>query len=182
MIVGSFLALVGSTVAAGGIYLGWRNSSAVYAWLGWLAVAGSVYCWHLVLGVEYGLTIGLCLPALTVWAAIAVEASPQRQTRERVKPAHQWRVAPRQIARQTGHILYVLPGQMFICALIMIAVVYQLPVSEPKQMATGVLVMPVLWGLLAYWYVLSSRKWLHIVLSLGAAAVAGLWLFGGAHG
>ncbi|MAJ70142.1 MAG: hypothetical protein CBB67_001090 [Alteromonadaceae bacterium TMED7] len=182
MILESFLALVGSTVAAGGIYLSWRNSSAVYAWLGWLAAAGSVYCWYLVLGVEYGLTIGLCLPALTVWAAIAVEANPQRQSTARIKPAHQWRLAPRQIALQTGHILYVLPGQLFICALIMIAVVYQLPVSEPKQMAIGVLVMPVLWGLLAYWYGLSSRKWLHIAISSGAAVVAGLWLFGGAHG
>ena len=182
MILGSILALIGSAVAAGGVYMGWRNSSVVYAWLGWLAVAGSVYCWYLALGVEYGLTIGLSLAALTVWAAIAVEANPQRQTSERVKPAHQWQFAPGQIARQTGHILYVLPGQMVICALIMIAVVYQMPVSEPKQMATGVLVMPVLWGLLAYWYVMSSRKWLHIVLSVGAAALAGLWLFGGAHG
>ena len=182
MIFGSFLALIVSTVAACGVYLGWRHRSLLYAVLGWLVMAASIYAWYFALGLEYGLTIGLCLPALTVWVAIVAEANPQSEVRARVKPPHQWRVAPRQIARHTGHILYVLPGQMFICALIMIALVYQLPVSEPKQMATGVLLMPVLWGLLAYWYVLSARKWLHIVLSVGAAALAGVWLLGGAHG
>lgn len=182
MILESFLALVVSALAAIGLYFGWRHKSPVYALLGWLSVVGSVYVWYLALNLEFGVTIALLLPALTVWLGIASQATRQRQLVKRVKPAHQWKIAPGQIARNTGHILYVLPGQMFICAIIMIAVVYQLPMSEPKQLATGALMMPVLWGILAYWYVLSSRKWVHIILSLSVASFAGWWLFGGIHG
>lgn len=182
MIFDSFLASVTTVLATSLLYHGWRKSTTGYSVAGWCGVVASTGLWCKALSMEYGLTIGLTLPALAVWIGIAMQAKPQRAPRLPAKPPHRWQFVPRQIAQNKGHALYLLPGQLFICALIMIALVYQLPVSEPKQMAIGVLMMPVLWGVLAYGYMMSRRKGLHIGASVACALIAGLWLFGGTHG
>lgn len=186
MILDSFLALIATMLATSLVYLGWRNSATGFSFAGWSGLVACIGLWCATLGTEFGLTIGLTLPAVLVWGGILREAAKQhggeRVRTLPVKPAHRRQLAPRHIAKNTAHALYLLPGQLFICALIMIALVYQLPVSEPKQMAIGVLMMPVLWGVLAYGYMMSKRKLMYVGMSLACALVAGLWLFGGMHG
>ncbi|MFS1701416.1 hypothetical protein [Alteromonas sp. AMM-1] len=177
-----FVSVALSALACYAIYIGWATQKKRWAYAGWAGIAVSIVAWCNALGTEFGITVGLCLPAIMVWLGIGRHAKAEKTKPDADKPPHQWQWQGKAIALTSWHILYVLIVQMVTFSLIVVALVYQLPISEPKQMATGVIILPLVWGVLAYWYVMSEHKLRHILFSVVLAAVAALYLFGVAHG
>lgn len=171
-----------SLLACYAIYFGWAAQKRLWAYVGWAGLVLSVVAWSSALGVEYGIAVGLFVPAIGVWAGIAQHASVEPVKPLIHKPAHQWRWRGKSIAINAWHIAYVLLIQLFAFCLIVAALINQLPMSESKQMATGAIVLPLLWGVFAYGYVMSDRKWRHVVGLFLLAVVAALYLFGVTHG
>ncbi|NVK55791.1 MAG: hypothetical protein HWE26_09260 [Alteromonadaceae bacterium] len=182
MVIGSLLAGGASLLGTYIIYLGWQRNRVLWSAAGWLGVLVSLLLFIPVMGSEYAITIGLSLPAIGVWLGIQKEAQQQRSARHVTKATHHWQFKWQPVVANIWHALYVLPVLMFACGLMVITLVYQLPVSEPKQMAIGVTTMPVLWGVIAYYYVMSARKLSHVMGCLLFAGLAAAYLFGVSHG
>ena len=171
-----------SVLACYAIYLGWAAHKRYWAYAGWAGLLLSLVTWCLALGVEIGVLIGVCLPAIAVWLGIARHAKFEKVKSGVFKPQHVWRWQGKAVIQQVWHILFVLLIQLFAFSVIVVAAMYQLPVSEPKQMATGAILLPLIWGGFAYWYTMSDRKVWHVVALVASAAIAGLYLFGVTHG
>ncbi|MDC8829269.1 hypothetical protein [Alteromonas gilva] len=184
MVMGSFIVggVLASLLGTYMIYLGWQRSQTSRSVAGWLAVLAGIAAFIPAVGIEFALTIGLSLPAIGVWLGIRQEAHQQRTARVISKAPHQWQFNWAAVVTNTWHTLYVLPVLLFACGVTVIALVYQLPVSEPKQMAIGVTAMPVLWGVVAYFYMMSARKVRHVLGCLLLAGLAAVYLFGVSHG
>ena len=171
-----------TVLACYAIYLGWATQNRRWAYAGWVGILFSIVTWRLALGVEFGVLIGLSLPAIAVWIGIARHAKFEKVKSGIIKPQHVWRWQGKAVLQQVWHILFVLFIQLFAFSVIVVAAMYQLPVSEPKQMATGAILLPLVWGGFAYWYIMSERKVWHVVALVASAAIAGLYLFGVTHG
>ena len=171
-----------SVLACYAIYLGWATQNRRLSYVGWAGVLLSIVTWCLALGVEFGVLIGLSLPAIAVWIGIARHAKSEKVKSVIIKPQHIWRWQGKTVVQQVWHILFVLLIQLFAFSVIVVAAMYQLPVSEPKKMATGAILLPLIWGGFAYWYTMSDRKVWHVVALVASAAIAGLYLFGVTHG
>ena len=154
----SLILAAGMTLAAiATIYKSWRSQAPAFLYLGIALFVGSCVLWSSSQGWEFGLVYALCLPGMLVWPFIGMH-----QIR---LPAPKNTPTPRQInisfglaASHLGHTLVVLPGLMITSVLTVMAFSLRLPFTDAGQLATGIVLLPLIWGMLAYHYCATTAK------------------------
>lgn len=160
------------------VYFSWKRHSHSIAALGWTCLMASLPLWILAQGPEFGVIYGLSLPALYVWLGVLKEQKWQGSVKVIPKDTTQWCWNGRKVAINFAIALYMLPGLMVLSSVMTTSAVYLLPTSEANQMAIGIIALPVLWGCLAHWYLVSVNKRPPLLITFIGAGLSAFHLFG----
>lgn len=157
------------------LYKSWRAQAPAVFYAGVVLLVVSCVAWSYSQGWEYGLVYALCLPGLLVWPFIAANQvqlpPPKNAPQARIIP-----VSVRLAFYHIGNYLVVLVGLLLTSLLASLAICRQLPFAEAGQLATCVVLLPLVWGLLVYHYlaVQSKPKALILYVVISAASAAAL--------
>lgn len=155
MLLGASIGLSVASIAT--IYQSWRRQTAVVFYIGLAVWLMSAFVWSHAVGWQFGVLYALFLPGLLVWPFIGLN-----QTQLSL-PKH--RPAPREIAFSftttahhviTGFVVLVL--LMLFSLLISLAICTLLPFDITGKMASAVILLPLLWGAVAYHYLATTKK------------------------
>ncbi|MBT80361.1 MAG: hypothetical protein CL587_08215 [Alteromonadaceae bacterium] len=151
------------------LYVSWQKQHRVWLWFSLLAFAGSFFIWSRATGWETGSVFALCLPAIGVWPLILAnrQTLPAPKNQPVPKPLSFVR---REVLQHAGHYLVILIVLLVVSLLSSLAVSLALPMKETGQLASCIVLLPVIWGLLGYHYfaVASKPKALALYTVLGA--------------
>jgi len=159
------------------VYISWKKQSASLAWVGWLGLFGNTSIWITASGPEFGVIYAFFLPAIFVWLGIYSEQKKLSISSPIVKSQTKWQWQPKKVSQNVGHGLYLLIGLLLVSSLLTIAGVYLLPMSEPTKMAIGIITVPMIWGILAFWYLATTSKIKPLLFSLFSIIACGAFLF-----
>lgn len=168
------------TYAAGGltlaalitVYRSWRVQSPLVLLAGiTLWVISSIW-WSYAHGWEFGLLYALCLPGCLVWPFILINQSRLPAPKSIPSPRTVNFTAKTALAH-LAHCVVVLALLLFVSVAITLGLCTLLPLSLTGQLALAIIMLPLLWGLIAYHY-LASRKKLVVVGVYLVAAMLGM--------
>lgn len=170
------VAAVGLSVAAlATVYKSWRAQAPAFFYVGLVLLLISCVLWSYSQGWEVGLVYALCLPGLLVWPFISanqIQLPPPRNTPR----ARKISVSVKSTFYHISNYLVVLVGLLLTSLLASLAICRQLPFAEAGQLATSVVLLPIMWGLLGYHYLAcqSKPKALIVYILMIAASAAAL--------
>lgn len=164
----------------GCLYHSWKSarkherSLVIY---GWLLLAVSLCGWILLTGAEYGTVFALIIPAFFAWLMIVVQRRKGRRKTSAPRtvqpmPAPSWQGIGRNIAR----FLWLFVGLGLAMLLVSVALVMQFPFAANLNLASALLLFPLLWAASVCWFLSSRKPWKVSLLSTVAALVSSLWL------
>lgn len=148
----------GLTLAAlGVVYKSWREQASTYLYLGVVVWLASAVCWSMAQGWEFGVLYALCIPAILVWPFIALNQTFLPQPKNVPQP-RSFDFALGTVAANVANYIVVLVVLLVVSVLITLGVCALLPFSIAGQLATGTVLLPVLWGLFVYHFLATSHK------------------------
>ena len=148
----------GLTFAAlGAIYKSWREQASTYLYLGVVVWLASAVCWSIAQGWEFGVLYALCIPAILVWPFIALNQTSLPQPKNIPRP-RSFDFARGTVAANVANYFVVLVVLLVVSVLITLGVCALLPFSIAGQLATGTVLLPILWGLFVYHYLVTAHK------------------------
>lgn len=169
------IALASTLFSLGVFYHSWKKQSVGLLWGGVASFILSLVLWSLAQGWEFGLVYGTCLPGLLVWVFILnnqVLLRPPTQTPQ-----------PRAISITTRRVVYHLGNYVVSLLLLMITSVLfsltvslRLPFAIQDQLATCIILIPLVWGGLLYHYFAVKSKPKALVLNLIVIGLSALCL------
>lgn len=164
-----------SLAAIATLYQSWRARAPAFFYGGIAVLGASCLGWSFSQGWEYGLVYALCLPGLLVWLFIGAN--------QRHQPPPKTTPAPRQVSAtlqralvHTGHMVVVLPGLMTASLLMALAISLRMPTAASGQLAVGIVLLPVIWGLLVYHYLATRAKVKALIYYVIVSAISALML------
>lgn len=165
------LALGAAGVAA--LYSSWRKLPLSGPWVvaaGWLLVAVSLWSWVAGAGAEFGISYGLI--AFSLLGAVLVLYNFELRERKlaRSNGTRALTIDPRSWGRHGLLLVAAVPLAGLASTLLTVWLASFLPWHPTDRMVLAVLLVPVIWGLAAWWACADSRP-LRPVSVLGAAAV-----------
>ena len=172
------MATIPALCGVGCLYQAWKLPAAGALTLyGWLLLAVSLCGWILLTGAEYGTVFALTIPALFAWLMIAGQRRKGRRKASAPRtvqpmPAPSWPEIGRNIAR----FIWLFVGLGVAMLLVSVALVMQLPFAANLNLASALLVFPLLWAASVCWFLSSRKPWKVSLLSTAAALVSSLWL------
>ena len=176
-------ALMAAVLAAGGvalIFASWRRWIGGHrhaALFGWLALALSGVSWMLATGAEFGVTLALLVPSVVAWLLVFANRQ-RRQGRRRDDPALDKPMRPTTVwSRHLLLFLVVVPFAAVASTLVSVAVSMLLPWQPVNAMLLVVIVMPVLWGGVAYWACADNRLLRPVAAMAMGALVSGAFIY-----
>lgn len=143
--------------ALGVVYKSWREQASTYLYLGLVVWLASAVCWSMAQGWEFGVLYALCIPAILVWPFIALNQTFLPQPKNVPQP-RSFDFAPGTVAANVANYVVVLVVLLVVSVLITLGVCALLPFSIAGQLATGTVLLPVLWGLFIYHFLATSHK------------------------
>ena len=146
-----------SLAALVAVYKSWRAQLPSFLYVGiafWLV---STVCWSYAQGWEFGLLYALCIPALLVWSFIAFNQVQLPQPKNVPQP-RSFDFSRGAVIQNVTNYLVVMVILLVISVLITLGVCALLPFTIAGKLATGTILLPVLWGLIVYHYLASSHK------------------------
>ncbi|WP_334058261.1 hypothetical protein [Alteromonas sp. S005] len=153
------------SVAAGGltlaalvvVYKSWRKQASTYLYLGLVVWLASAVCWSIAQGWEFGVLYALCIPAILVWPFIAFNQTFLPQPKNVPQP-RSFDFARDTVLANAANYFVVLVVLLVVSVLITLGVCALLPFSIAGQLASGTVLLPVLWGLFVYHYLATAHK------------------------
>lgn len=160
------------------VYLSWKNQRPIKAVMGWGCMFSSLPFWSLGQGAEFGTLYALSLPAFFVWISISQERKWLGPVKELNKNATTWEWNGHKVISNLGLIFYILPVLMLFSSVMTLSFVHILPINEANQMAVAIIALPLLWGALTFWHLVSAKKVVPLLVSIAGASVSVFHLFG----
>ncbi len=156
-----------------GLFGAWRRGSGAWAAAALILLLAAIVTWCAAAGVEFGLVYALTLPSLAAFALIAA-VNDRRGATPRSAPAARRLPAPTAggAAQALGKVMLVVPGAGVAAALGALAIGYLLHEEAADRLVTAGLLLPLLWGLAAYW-LSAARRIARPLAALAVAAIAG---------
>jgi hypothetical protein len=159
------------------LYRSWRRSlpnRALTISIGWMFLFGSLPLWVYAAGSEFGSVFAIIAVPFAAWLFVGIGL----QARDRVAVALPRRrlhgPSLRAMIRQLGLFAATVPLAGAASSMVSAALVRWLPGLEVDRMAFAVLIMPVVWGLLAFWICAAERRLRTISLIAGLGIVSAL--------
>ena len=144
---------------------------------GWLLLLLSLLSWIQLAGAEYGVVFALLFPAFFAWLMIVFQRRKGRRKTSAPQtvqpmPAPSWQGIGRNIVR----FLWLFAGLGVAMLLVSVALVMQFPFAANLNLASALLLFPLLWAASVCWFLSSRNPWKVSLLSTVAALVSSLWL------
>jgi hypothetical protein len=168
-----FLSLAGVAL----VYRGWRDGQGRFSVPGWLCLWLAVPLWALTSGWEFGLIYALTLPSVLALAVVAL-VSRRREVAATAPSASRRLPLPAlsALGRAGLWTLLVLPVAGLASGLLALALAYVVAGSADNRIALAGVLLPVLWGSLAYWLAGWRNAGRQGAVLLAAGVLCGLWL------
>lgn len=144
---------------------------------GWALQLVALALWTQAMGAEIGVSLGLLAMAPLAWLPVAVGASNGPANVLLQPPVALRRPALPALVRQTVRALAVLALAGAAAALAAVAVTGLLPWQAANRFALAILLVPVLWGLGAYWICADIRWWRPVGVLACVLGVSAGWLW-----
>lgn len=144
------------------LYSSWRSimRKAIAIPLGWGALFISIACLALGSGLEFGLSYALILIPLLAWAVIGLNYEIRRNHKSREKPyVPQALPETHSIVQHILIFLIAIPLAGITATFLSVVLSKALPFTQVSALATGMLIMPFLWGLGSYWACAANKLW-----------------------
>ncbi|GEA13089.1 hypothetical protein [Alteromonas sp. KUL49] len=154
-----------STIVAGAlslaaialIYRSWRTRALAFFYLGSGVLLASCIGWSFSQGWEHGLVYALCIPALLVWPFISANQTVLATPKHTPSPKS-LNVSLKTAWVHIGHYLVVLVLLLVTSLVTSLAICLRFPSETAGKLASVIVLMPILWGLLIYHYFAVSNK------------------------
>ncbi|WP_022697463.1 hypothetical protein [Euryhalocaulis caribicus] len=147
---------------------------------GWALIAASLPLWIAASGPEYGTAYALLTMGFLAWIAVLPRAKFSRARVERKPsgPVHATRGRMNRLVRHGLLFLISTPVAAVSSALFTIAALKLLPGSAANRMAFSFLLIPVVWGIAAYWTIADTKlvRPAAAIIAAGAAGAALIYL------
>lgn len=169
----SLIALLTTAAAIGGCFYSWRQQqrSLPAIMLGGLLVLLALFLWCQVLGLEFGLSIGLFIPIILVWPFILSQLK-RKPSRTKKQATQKITYKPKAILKYVGLFLLFVIGYGAISTLGAIALGRLLSDEISGQAAVATFTLPSFWAALSVYSLMeTSHKRVAAVftfLALGA--------------
>lgn len=157
------------------LFVSWRSISTMKGWfilLAWLTIIAAAYTWTLPGSVEFGICYAMIAISLQAWSLVVFGqsgAQPEKRLVVPVKPI-EWPAVFRSIPRQFVTFCIAVPLAGLAAVQSTVVATLWLPWNTVNVMALGIYLMPVVWGVYAYWACMARARWLPaLVLSLVVA-------------
>ncbi len=117
----------------------------------------SIYPWGKALGFEYGTVLFFAVPALTAWFVIVKNMSGFARAEQGVLSTAKGFEG--KLCRTDVFIFFLIVPLCGLSSLLSsLAIALLMPISRTNQMATAVVLLPLFWGILGSWVVMSQRR------------------------
>lgn len=162
-----------------GLYSAWRRLALSGGWvvtLSWLLIAASLWAWSRAWGVEFGVSFALIAVSLLGGLLVLFNFEVRERKLGRAAPTQAIAVDPRSWGRHLFLFFVVVPlaGAASIFSTVLLCDL--LPWHPTDKMVLAVLLVPVVWGLAAYWACADTRPARPTAALLLAAALPALML------
>lgn len=165
------IAAVLSVAAIAAIYQSWRKQALAWCYSGIVVFIVSSIAWSFSQGWEFGIVYALCAPALVVWPFIAKNQVVLADPRHLPQP-RRVDISLKRAGLHLCHGAVVLIGLLVTSLLVSVAVSLRLPFADAGQLAVVIVLLPLLWGMLAYHYLATSSKGKAVVTYTVLSAVS----------
>jgi hypothetical protein len=159
------------------LHLSWRRATpdrAVTTAIGWLFLVGSLALWVGAAGAEYAPVFAILALPFAAWllASVSHERRERPSTTLTRRSLHGPELA--KLLNHLGLFAAVVPLAGTTSSLVATALIRWWPGEAVNSMAIGVLLMPVLWGLLAFWVCATERRLRAVSLLAGLGVLGGV--------
>lgn len=162
------------------LLLSWQNKTdraqnQVVAFA-WFIIAISIYLWTIAYGSEFGVCYGFISIALQAWILVLYQhktngkPNKTRAFKAMVKTQVNWTAGLKSLPKVSLILLAVIPLSGFASMQVLAGLTALLPGEKVNSMALGVYLLPVLWGIFAYW-VCAAQNLARPVISLVTISV-----------
>lgn len=162
------------------LYGAWSGRLGLRAFcnvLGWALITASLFLWIPVSGPEFGPVYAFLVMPLAAWVFVLADPN-QGNGRGLLLPRAQLTLPERaSMARQFGVFLVAVPLAALTSALLAVEISTWFPWTNVDRVVAGILAMPVIWGLLAWWVCAARTPWLPGFVMLAAGMLSALALF-----
>lgn len=171
-VIGTFLA----ALAVACLFWSWKGSSK--SWLmasGWVFASLSLWAWVMASGAEFGVTLAFLVLPVIAWAMMLFNADVRQQRLQAYRQGALTAPRVQTLLYQVLLFILVVPVAGAAAVFTTTAFTLLLPVAKVNAVVTAVILIPIVWGLAAYW-VCAARKlhgpaiWL-LVLTGGCAGL-----------
>jgi hypothetical protein len=138
----------------------------------WLLIAVSFWFWIRFAGAEFGTVIAAIQLSIVAWILVLTNRHVRRSNGRRQEPVAMNLPRFQAIVHHSSRFLVAVPLAAATGTMLVLAASVLLPWSDVNRLAFAVLMMPLMWGVLAYWACLDTRL-LRPALGLVAAGFLG---------
>lgn len=163
-----------------GLYCSWRRFALSGRWVvaaSWLLIAASLWAWSVAAGAEFGISFGLL--ALSLFGGLLVLVNFEVRERKQARPTPTQAVAvdPRSWGRHLLLFVVSIPLAGVAAIFCTVLLCSLLPWATADEAVLAVFLVPVVWGLAAYWACADPRPLRPAAALLLAALAPGLFLY-----
>jgi len=146
-----------SLAALAAVYKSWRGQASTYLYVGLAVWLASSVCWSYAQGWEFGVLYALCIPALLVWPFIALNQTQLPKPKNNPQP-RSVDFSRKTLLGNTANYVVILVVLLAVSVFLTLGICALLPFSIAGQLATGTVILPVLWGMIVYHYLATVHK------------------------
>jgi hypothetical protein len=157
------------------LYASWRKRlrpKRLVVPCGWSLIAISFWFWIRFAGAEFGTVIAAMQLSIVAWIFVLTNRHMRRSNGRQQEPVAMNLPRFQAILHHSSRFLIAVPLAAGAGTMLVLAASILLPWSDANRLAFAVLVMPLMWGVLAYWACLDTRL-LRPALGLVAAGTLG---------
>ena len=153
-------AVLAGTCGVALLYASWRKRlqpKRLVVTCGWSLIAASLWLWIRFAGAEFGTVIGAMQLSIVAWIFVLTNRHIRRSNGRRQEPVGVNLPRFRAMLHHSGRFLVAVPLAACSGTMLVLAGSALLPWSDVNRLAFAVLMVPVMWGALAYWSCLDTR-------------------------
>lgn len=179
--MGDSLPLIACLAGLGLLYGAWSGRvpvPGVSGVGGWLLLAISFVLWVRVAGPEFGSVYAVLAVAPAAWLFVALHPKRGRPARERAAARRAPRLPARgRLTRNVALFFVAVPLAAVTSTLFALVASTWLPWSAIDRTVAGLLAMPVIWGLLAYWACADEKLLRPAAMVVATGLLSGIALY-----
>lgn len=175
------LGTLSTLVGLGMIFLSWKSRIQLkdtFTSVGWLLLVLALIAWIGLSGWEFGLIYGLTLPSLAALLLVGFNAESNNSGMSNLPRMQLATPSQRAVLKTVFRVLLIVPFALVTSVFISYTLGVLLLEVELNQMVLAICVLPVIWGVFAWWLLADTRRLRPILSLIGITALCFVPLLG----